>query len=466
MASRSIVVGGTSSHVGKSWMCTAICAWLKRNGVRVAPFKAQNMSNNSFPCLNGGEIGRAQVAQAYACGLEPETDMNPILLKPTSPTGSQVVVNGKVWKTLPARAYYEHFDQLLRVVLDAYERLSRRFDFIVIEGAGSVAELNLRQFDLVNFGLATRVGAPSLLVGDIERGGVFASILGSIALLEPSERALLRAFAVNKFRGDLQLFEEGRTILEARSGLPCLGVFPWVAERLVDDEDSLSVPPCASDPSGAAHAIVRFPRISNATDFRLIPDAAWVDRPVAHQFQVIFLPGTKNTIADLRWLKQHKLDLWLLNQAAQGTRIVGICGGYQMMGERVQDPDGVESAAQEEQGLGLLPIVTTLTREKTVRRVRGFTAEGAAVEGYEIHMGQSAATAPVPALFQLEGLGPEGSRLPGCIGTYLHGALECPEFLQTVLRIDPLPTPSREERHQKLAEWLELYGPQFPQIFL
>ena len=466
MASRSIFVGGTSSHAGKSWMCTAICAWLKRNGVRVAPFKAQNMSNNSFPCLNGGEIGRAQVAQAYACGLEPETDMNPILLKPNSPAGCQVVVNGKVWKTLPARAYYEHFDHLLQVVLDAYDRLSRRFDYIVIEGAGSVAELNLRKFDLVNFGLATRVGARSLLVADIERGGVFASILGSIALLEPSERALLRAFAVNKFRGDLQLFDEGRRILEARAGLPCLGVFPWVTERLVDDEDSLSVPPIASDLSGAAHAIVRFPRISNTTDFRLIPDAAWVDHPVAHQFQVIFLPGTKNTIADLRWLKRQKLDLWLLDQASKGAQIVGICGGYQMMGERIQDPECVESDAQEEPGLGLFPITTTLTSEKTVRRVRGSTAEGVVVDGYEIHMGQSVALKPLPPLFQLDGLGPEGSRIYGCIGTYLHGALECPAFLRIVLRIDPLPAPSKADQYQKLADWLEQYGPQFPQIFL
>ena len=215
---RPIFIGGTSSHAGKSWMVTAICAWLRRRGLRVAPFKAQNMSNNSYPCRAGGEIGRAQAAQAWACGLEPEPAMNPILLKPNSDGGSQVVVHGKVWKTLPARAYYEHFDFLLREVLQAYADLASRFDVIVIEGAGSVSELNLRQFDLVNLGLATRLSAPWLLVADIERGGVFASVIGTVGLLTPEERALMRAFAVNKFRGDLSLFEDGKRILEERTG--------------------------------------------------------------------------------------------------------------------------------------------------------------------------------------------------------------------------------------------------------
>jgi adenosylcobyric acid synthase len=446
-------------------MCTAICAWLRRKGFRVAPFKAQNMSNNSYPCLGGGEIGRAQVAQAHACGLEPETDMNPILLKPNSATGSQVVVNGRVWKTLPARGYYEHFDELLQVVLDAYDRLSRRFDFVVIEGAGSVAELNLRKFDLVNFGLATRISAPALLVGDIERGGVFASVLGSIALLEPEEKALLRSFAINKFRGDLSLFDEGRAILEQRSGVQCLGVFPWLPGNLVDDEDSLSLPAPGPAQSHSDYAILRFPRISNSTDFRLIPNPAWLDLPLEKQFRVIFLPGTKNTIADLRWMKEHGLDRWVIDQAHRGATIVGICGGYQMMGEWIRDPHGVEGDTREEQGLGLFPMETTMSLEKTVRRVRASTAEGFRVEGYEIHMGESVLSAPLDPLFAMDGFGPEGLRQLGLAGTYLHGALESAEFLRGVLGIEAITAPGIEEKHLLLADWLERHGPAFGEMY-
>ena len=321
---KPIFVGGTSSHAGKSWMATAICAWLRRRGVRVAPFKAQNMSNNSYPCPAGGEIGRAQVAQAWACGLDPEPAMNPILLKPNSNGGSQIVLHGKLWQTLPARAYYEHFDFLQQQVLHAYESLASRFDVIVIEGAGSVTELNLRQFDLVNLGLATRVGAPWLLVSDIERGGVFASVIGTVNLLTAEERSLLRAFAVNKFRGDLSLFEDGRRILEARTGYPCLGVFPFADDIHLDDEDSLSVPTTAPKtpmPEGQRCAIVRFPRISNTTDFRLLKDARWISAPVDECFDFVFLPGTKDTASDLRWLREQQLDQWIDAQYRGGATI-------------------------------------------------------------------------------------------------------------------------------------------------
>src|SRR4051794_16426267 len=231
---RSLFVGGTSSNAGKSWMATAICAHLRRQGVSVAPFKAQNMSNNSYPCRAGGEIGRAQVAQAEACGLEPEPAMNPILLKPSGNGTSQVVVNGRMWKTLPARAYYEHVEELRTHVMAAYEDLASRFEVVVIEGAGSVSELNLRDRDLVNLSLVTRIRAPWILVADIERGGVFASVIGSVNLLTPEERALFRGFAINKFHGDMSLFEDGARLLEQRTESHCFGVFPYAADVMLD----------------------------------------------------------------------------------------------------------------------------------------------------------------------------------------------------------------------------------------
>ena len=262
MKARPLFVGGTSSNAGKSWMVTAICAFLRGKGVAVAPFKAQNMSNNSYPCRAGGEIGRAQVAQAEACGLDPEPAMNPILLKPGGDGLSQVVVNGRVWKTLSAREYYAHAPDLRSTVIDAYEDLARRFEVVVIEGAGSVTELNLRDHDLVNLGLVTRIGAPWILVADIERGGVFASVVGTVHLLTPGERALFRGFAINKFRGDVSLFDDGVSLLEARTGARCLGVFPYAGDVHLDAEDSLSLDtrPRTPAPAGARLAIVRLTR--------------------------------------------------------------------------------------------------------------------------------------------------------------------------------------------------------------
>ena len=285
------MVAGTASHVGKSWTATAVCRYLRNKGMRVAPFKAQNMSNNSFPCMGGGEIGRAQVAQAQACGLEPTADMNPILLKPASDRRSQVVVNGKVWKTLDASCYYEEFPFLLSQVLDAYHRLLRHYDFVVIEGAGSVTELNLRHRDLVNLGLATRVNAPVMLVADIDRGGVFASLVGTFALLEAEERPLVRGFAVNRFRGDPELFANGRQMLEQRTEHPCLGIFPYDASIMLDAEDGVGIPKEHS--SSAEVAIVHLPHVSNTTDFRLLPQALWISHPTDRQFKTILLPGRR-----------------------------------------------------------------------------------------------------------------------------------------------------------------------------
>lgn len=311
--SGTLFIGGTSSNAGKSWMTTAICAWLRARGVSVAPFKAQNMSNHSYPCRDGGEIGRAQVAQAEACGLEPESAMNPILLKPNGNGTSQVVVNGRVWKTLSAREYYNCVDDLLAHVLAAHATLASRFDVIVVEGAGSVSEINLRRVDLVNLGLATRLGAPWVLVADIERGGVFASVLGTVGLLTPQERGLLRGVLVNKFRGDRSLFDEGVSMLESRAGVPCLGVFPYADDLHVDAEDSLSVSrrPRATAPPGARIAILSLPRISNATDFRLLTWADWISSPSAADYDFVVLPGSKHTMSDLAWLRERGLDRWV-----------------------------------------------------------------------------------------------------------------------------------------------------------
>ncbi len=471
MPAKPIFVGGTASHAGKSWMTAAICRYLVRLGFRVAPFKAQNMSNNSYPCPGGGEIGRAQVAQAEACGLEPSPDLNPILLKPNSDCGSQVVVNGRVWRTLSARDYYAHFDYLLGQVLAAYARLAERFEYVVIEGAGSVAELNLADRDLVNFGLARRIGAPALLVGDIDRGGIFAALLGTVGLLPPEDRALVKALAVNRFRGDPRLFEDGVRILEERSGLPCLGVFPWLADAPLDEEDGVALerpesPPAVDAPCRAA--IIRFPRISNFTDFRLMPWAVWLSRPREERFDAVFLPGTKNTLADLAWLRETGLADWVLDQHRAGAAIVGVCGGYQMLGEHVADPLGVESPRREAQGLGLLPAITVMAAEKTTRVVDAATPSGLRFRAYEIHMGQTSLSRPVPPFAILQDGVAEGVRCGRVCGTYLHGALENPSVLGEILGAPVPPLPPKTEVYDRLGEWFARYADtrRFAELYL
>jgi adenosylcobyric acid synthase len=462
---KPVFIGGTSSHAGKSWMTTAICAWLHRRGVRVAPFKAQNMSNNSYPCRAGGEIGRAQAAQAWACGLDPEPAMNPILLKPNSDGGSQVVVNGKVWKNLSAREYYDHHDVLREIVFHAYEQLAARFDVIVIEGAGSVAELNLRSFDLANLGLATRLSAPWLLVGDIERGGIFASIIGTVGLLTPEERRLLRAFAVNKFRGDRTLFHEGQQIIEERTSVPCLGVFPYAGDIHLDDEDSLSIPERSDRPSsGQACAIIRFPRISNSTDFRLLPDACWITESIDRNFDFIFLPGTKNTIGDLEWLRSQRLDQWLSTQYSSGATLIGVCGGFQMLGQSIHDPGGLESSSAHAPGLALLPMTTTMGREKTTRAIQARTPQGHSFQGYEIHLGETAWEGSDRSPFAILGdHSTEGVRAERIIGTYLHGAFEDPQVLAEIGITAAAGVPRDFER---LADWFAPFGTRFEELFL
>ena len=390
-------------------MTTAICRHLCNRGIRVAPFKAQNMSNNSYVAANGGEIGRAQAAQAEACGLEPVTDMNPILLKPHSDMGSQVIVNGRVWRDISASAYYEHFDYLLAEALAAFERLARAYDLIVIEGAGSVAEINLQSRDLVNFGFARRVAAPAMLISDIDRGGVFGSLVGTMVLLDEADRQLVRSFAINRFRGERRLFDSGVRFLEERMERPCAGVFPFTPDIRLDAEDGVSLDDAPR--VDAAVAVVRLPHISNFTDFDSL-NVRWIDTPEDRRYTHVILPGTKNTTGDLVWLRQRGLDAWILAQHGAGAHVIGVCGGYQMMGESV---DGTA-------GLDLLPVRTIMQPEKTVKRVRAQTATGIEFDAYEIHMGVTDSSACKP--FAYIDNAPEGAHYGRCIGTYLHGALQ------------------------------------------
>lgn len=448
----AIFVGGTASHVGKSWMATAICRHLYRRGFKVAPFKAQNMSNNSYACADGGEIGRAQVVQAEACGLAPEPDMNPVLLKPYASTGSQVVLNGKVWKNLRAADYFDQTSFLRDQALAAYHRLSARFDYIVMEGAGSVAELNLRARDFVNLSMASAANANALLVADIDRGGVFASLIGTLQLLTPDERNLVRSFAVNRFRGDLSLFRDGVTILEERSGSRCLGVFPMLQGCTIQEEDSVSLDDAASDPD-APIAVVRLPRISNFTDFRLLR-ASWISRPVERTFEWVILPGTKNTIGDLEWLRSAGLDVWIQQQQVRGARILGICGGYQMLGLTIADPHRVESEAPTRtHGLGLLPAHTVLETSKVVRAVRAQTM-GVDYGAYEIHAGRTTLASPVEPFALIDGNREDGAVCGNVMGTYLHGAFEHRDLAAAIFGASAIRETS-DAPYDRLADWFE-----------
>ena len=437
-------------------MATAICAWLRRKGVAVAPFKAQNMSNHSFPCAGGGEIGRAQVAQAEACGLDPEPAMNPILLKPSAGR-MQVVLDGRVWKNISAREYYAHVNQLRPQVLSAYRQLASRFDVVVIEGAGSVSEINLRHADLVNLWLVTAIHAPWILVTDIERGGVFGSVLGTLSLLTAAERALFRGFAINKFRGDMSLFDEGMRMLEDRTSARCIGVFPFAPDVALDAEDSLAVrtTPAMAPPAGARIAIVRLPALSNATDFTLLSWAEWIDAVPDRSFDFVILPGTKNTILDLLWLRRTGLAAWVVEQHRRGATVIGICGGFQMLGHSIADPLGVESDVRCSPGLALLPCSTTLTAEKTTIVRRGTTSTGVQLSGYEIHMGETSIEGRLPPFAHFDDGSAEGVRLPRLIGTYLHGAFEQRDVCVDVFGVEPPAVPSKAEQYERLADWFD-----------
>lgn len=434
---RCIMVQGTMSGAGKSLLCAALCRIFHQDGLQCAPFKSQNMALNSYVTRDGLEMGRAQVVQAMAAGVEPDVRMNPILLKPCSDVGSQVIVNGEVRGQMPARDYFRYKKQLVPEILAAYHSLAEENDVIVIEGAGSPAEINLKADDIVNMGLARLVDAPVLLAGDIDRGGVFAQLYGTVALLEPEERARVKGLIINKFRGDVEILRPGLAPLEEKTGVPVIGVVPYVRTE-IDDEDSLA----PSLGRTEAHkpldaAVIRLPRISNFTDFspleqhpllgvRYVSGPQTLGRP-----DVVILPGTKSTLDDLVWLRENGLEAAILKLAAAGVPVMGICGGYQMLGRTLSDPEGTEGGVPGAvvRGLGLLPVDTVFCAQKTRTRVEARALAGpfagARLEGYEIHMGKTRVDGE--PFCRLEDGRAEGCAAGNIYGTYLHGLFDTGE---------------------------------------
>lgn len=454
MKARALAVLGTGSDVGKTLITAGLCRLFFRAGVRVAPFKAQNMSNNSFVTPDGKEIGRAQALQAQACGLEPDADMNPILMKPESDRTAQLVVQGKVWGKAEARTYFQQQGELAERVRESYERLANGYEMIVIEGAGSAAEMNLRDRDLANWSAVEMADARVVLVADIDRGGVFAQVIGTLDLLAPHERARVVGIIINKFRGDATLFDDGVTFIEERTGLPVIGVVPMLRDLVLDQEDSVEIDRSRHvtfAPDRMNIAVVLLPRMSNFTDVRrLAAEEDVILRYVAEPrdlagADVIIIPGSKNTIGDLRYLREAGFPEAFRRHVTQGRELLGICGGYQMLGHSITDPEEVESGGVVE-GLGWLDTITRMLPTKVTQLVEAQALHidaGTAgiVRGYYIHMGETQRGADRPC-FQLSPVGtpdPTGRSwsdpLDGAAnrnglvwGTYIHGVFDQPGF--------------------------------------
>jgi adenosylcobyric acid synthase len=484
---KALMVMGTASDVGKTVIAAGLCRLSRRRDISVAPFKAQNMSLNSFVTAEGGEMGRAQVLQADACGLLPHVDMNPILLKPEADNCSQIVVHGKVWGKHDARTYFRRRDELLGFVQESYQRLARAHDLIVIEGAGSAAEVNLRDRDIVNWPVAQMADAQVILVADIDRGGVFAQVIGTLDLLAPQERQRVIGVIINKFRGDLSLFNDGVRFLEERTHLPVLGVIPFQRQLELDQEDSVETARYqtvffASDKVNVA--VVLFPHMSNFTDFNSLA----AESDVALRYikspskipgaDVVVLPGSKNTMADLGYLYQAGFGPALQGHATDGGELVGICGGYQMLGREMSDPHGIEVGGKTD-GLGFLDVVTELTTEKRTIRVEAQplstdTPAECTVQGYEIHMGRTRRGNVSPCFRILShGDSDEAQTVDdGAIsddhriwGTYIHGVFDNPAFRRHWLNqirqrkgLTPLPTAVSENVNQRLSSAMDKWA--------
>ncbi len=443
---KAIMVQGTMSSAGKSLLAAALCRIFAQDGYRVAPFKSQNMALNSYITKEGLEMGRAQVMQAQAAKMEPTVLMNPILLKPTNDTGSQVIVNGEVLGNMSAVDYFKFKKQLVPHIMAAYQKLAEQSDIIVIEGAGSPAEINLKSDDIVNMGMAKMAKAPVLLVGDIDRGGVFASLAGTLMLLEPEEQAMIKGLVINKFRGDVEILKPGLAMIEELTKTPVLGVVPYMNVAL-DDEDSLSQR--LEQKAVAAQvdiAVIRLPKISNFTDFNPLEYVPGVSVRYVSSLRelgapdLLILPGTKNTMADLQWLRESGLEAAIKKHTAKGGAVLGICGGYQMLGQSLEDPDGVEQGGSID-GMGLLPMKTVFQPQKTRTQAEGeiFSQEGffapmsaAPFLGYEIHMGQTSFTAPVRP-FLTVGQKQDGACMGKIAGTYVHGLFDREEVAKGLI---------------------------------
>ena len=442
MNTKCIMIQGTMSDAGKSVVCAALCRIFKQDGYRVAPFKSQNMALNSYITRDGFEMGRAQVMQAEAAGIEPDVRMNPVLLKPSSDTGSQVIVLGEIRTEMSAMEYHHYKKELLPEVKKAFDELAEKNDIIVIEGAGSPAEINLAENDIVNMGLARYLNAPVLLVGDIDRGGVFAQLYGTAELMEPEDRDRIEGMIINKFRGDVEILKPGLDMLEEKTKIPVLGVIPMLHVDL-DDEDSLS---SRLDRKGGHSpidiAVIRLPRLSNFTDFNALEmeglsDVRYVrDVKELGDPDLIILPGTKNTMDDLLWMRQNGLEAEILKYASQGKPVLGVCGGYQMLGEQLFNPEKLEGDTEYLRGMGLLPVDTTFTAQKSRTRVQGTVQaepfEGIRLDSYEIHMGVS--TVHGDPFCALDNGKLDGAHKGNVYGTYLHGLFDTGTLAEALIR--------------------------------
>lgn len=450
---KAIMIQGTMSNAGKSLLAAGLCRIFHQDGYRVAPFKSQNMALNSYITEEGLEMGRAQVMQAEAAGIRPSVLMNPILLKPTNDVGSQVIVNGEVLGNMNARDYFKYKHKLIPDIMKAYNTLAAENDIIVIEGAGSPAEINLKQEDIVNMGMAKMAKAPVLLVGDIDRGGVFAQLIGTVMLLEEDEKAMVKGMIINKFRGDKSILDPGVEMLEQMSQIPVVGVAPYLQIE-VEDEDSLTERFDSHREVGVIDiAVIRLPRISNFTDFNPFESMPGVSLRYVKKVSelknpdMICIPGTKNTMEDLQWMRESGMEAAVLKQAAEGKVIFGICGGYQMLGETLADPEGVEAGGSMN-GMGLLPMDTVFASEKTRTRVSGVfqnvagdlqELSGTVLEGYEIHMGVSTLREDSGTLTMIQDHAAtteqknDGAYCKNVYGTYVHGVFDKEEVAKAVI---------------------------------